>query len=285
MQIFSRLNPQYEFLWQFEFDSRYTGQFYHFLQQAAAFAKQQPRENLWERNSYFYIPAVHGTWDNFVDWVDRNMTDDESIWGPQPAEGVDPGKDTPAWPGQDLNSHARRWGVGEEADVITWLPQFDPRHTTWPWADRVYNFPERGRTPRRASVVSMSRVSSRLLHLMHADQSEKGYGLASEMSPISWAFFYGLKAVQVPQPIYHAHEMDPPDLNLRANSGKPGQISGGSDSIWGWHNHDDIKQKMSYAYRTEFPERIYRAWLGFDDDGQVSAFSLNTPPVVRSQLT
>lgn len=73
MQIFSRVNPQYDFFWQFEMDSRYTGHFYNFLEQAADFARQQPRKNLWERNSYFYIPAVHGSWDNFIDQVDQSM--------------------------------------------------------------------------------------------------------------------------------------------------------------------------------------------------------------------
>ncbi|KAJ5968865.1 hypothetical protein N7501_005113 [Penicillium viridicatum] len=246
MQIFSRLNPQYDFFWQFEMDSRYTGHFYNFLQQATEFAKQQPRKNLWERNSYFYIPAVHGSWDDFTDQVDQSMTGVNSIWGPHPAKGIE--------------------GVGEEADVITWLPQFDPRHTEWPFADRVFNFRQKGRTPRRASVVAMSRVSARLLRLMHKDKTEKGFGLASEMSPTSWALYYGLKAVQVPQPIYHAHETNPVELNLRANSGKPGKISAGRNSIWNWNQHNDIVMKMSYMFGSEFPERIYRAWLGYDGE-------------------
>ncbi|KAI3287700.1 hypothetical protein DTO002I6_7666 [Penicillium roqueforti] len=279
MQIFSRVNPQYDFFWQFEMDSRYTGHFYNFLEQAADFARQQPRKNLWERNSYFYIPAVHGSWDNFIDQVDQSMIGLDSIWGSRPAQGIEVGNEAPEPVHSDFNSDSNdddfwSWGVGEEADVITWLPQFDPQHTDWPFADRVYNFRQKGRTPRRASVVAMSRVSARLLRLMHADKIEKGLGLASEMSPTSWALYYGLKAVQVPQPIYHAHETNPIELNLRANSGKPGKISAGRDSIWSWNQHNDILMKMSYMFGSQFPEKIYRAWLGYDDAEKVSLLAL-----------
>lgn len=202
----------------------------------------------------------------------------DSIWGPRPAAGINVGNEPLEQP-PDLEDNAWNWGIGEEADVITWLPQFDPQHTSWPWANSVYNFRQKGRTPRRASVVSMSRISSRLLRLMHADKCEKGFGLASEMSPTSWALYYGLKAVQIPQPIYHEHETDPDDLNHRANSGKPGKISAGSNSIWGWHWHDDILTRISYAYRSEFPEKIYRAWLGYDNAEKVSAFCCEYSPL------
>jgi hypothetical protein len=270
MQILSRLNPQYDFFWQFEMDSRYTGHFYHFLQQASEFAKQQPRKNLWERNSYFYISAVHETWDEFIDRVDQSMLGLDSVWGPQPAKGINIGNEGSKPPRSTLEEDSWSWGVGEEADVITWLPQFDPRHTHWPFADRVYNFRQKGHTPRRASVVAMSRISARLLRLMHKDKSEKGFGLASEMSPTSWALYYGLKAVQVPQPIYHAHKSNPDELNIRANSGKPGKISAGPNSIWSWNQHNDILMKVSYMLGSKFPEKIYRAWLGYDDAEKVS---------------
>ncbi|KAJ6124114.1 hypothetical protein N7471_011431 [Penicillium samsonianum] len=94
----------------------------------------------------------------------------------------------------------------------------------------------------------MSRVSARLLQLMHADKTEKGVGFACEMSPTSWALYYELKAVQVPRPIYHAHETNPIELNLRANSGKPGKISAGWNSIWSWNKHNDIPMKMPYMF-------------------------------------
>ncbi|KAJ5791104.1 uncharacterized protein N7518_008115 [Penicillium psychrosexuale] len=273
MQIFSRLNPQYDFFWQFEMDSRYTGHFYDLLQQATEFAKQQRRKNLWERNSYFYMPAIHGSWDNFTDQVDQSMTGVDSIWGPRPAKGIEAWAEAPEPPRADMEDESWSWGVGEEADLITWLPQFDPQHTDWLLTNRIYNFRQRGSTPRRASVVAMSRVSARLLRLMHKDTTEKGLGLASEMGPTSWALYYGLKAVQIPQPIYHAHETSPVELNLRANSGKPGKISAGRNSIWNWNQHNDIMMKISYMYGSQFAGKIYRAWLGYDGADDVSGFA------------
>ncbi|KAJ5617742.1 hypothetical protein N7537_002856 [Penicillium hordei] len=59
---------------------------------------------------------------------------------------------------------------------------------------------------------------------MDADLTEKGLGLGSEM--------LCMKSVQIPQPIYHAQEWNPEELNHRVNSDEAGVISSGSDSIW-----------------------------------------------------
>lgn len=264
VQIFSRLHPHFEHLWQFELDSRLTGHYYHFLEQASQFSKQQPRKNLWERNSYFYIPDIHGLWEDFVESVDRSMVDKDSILGPRPAEGISPenGIPTPPEAEEDIWS----WGVGEEADLIHWLPSFDPEHTDWLFRGHTPNFPPQENIPRRVSIVAMSRISARLLRHMHEDKVEMGLGMHSEMSPYSWALFYGLKAVQVPQPIYHAHEWNPFALNNRANAGKPGAINAGSDSIWNANPQTaEIVLNITYMFATPFPERLYRSWLGFDE--------------------
>ncbi|KAJ5901283.1 hypothetical protein N7504_007276 [Penicillium tannophilum] len=265
IQIFSRLNPQYEYIWQFELDARYTGHLYHFLEQAAAFAKKQPRKYMWERNSYFYISAVHGDWEQFMDNVDQSMGTQEGIWGPKPAIGINVEDEAPKVPTSDNQDNLWEWGIGEEADVITWMPQFNPKNTGWPFRDRIFNFLQGTRTPVRASPVAMSRVSARLLRLMHKDKTRGGFGLASEMSPVSWALFYGLKSVQVPMPIYHELKWDPVELNRRANPGKPGGINAGKKSIWSWQMHDDIMLKLSYMFSSDFAGKLYRAWLGLDD--------------------
>ncbi|CAG8892451.1 unnamed protein product [Penicillium nalgiovense] len=210
VQIFSQLHQEYDFIWQFEMDARYTGHLYHLLEQATAFAKQQPRKHLWERNSYFYIPTVHGTWDEFNKMVDQDMADLPTIWGPVPVKGLNFSKEAhfpPPMPTAEIDTSG--WGIGEEADVITWLPQFNPANTGWPMRDVIYGFTQGPDTPRRSSPVAMSRLSARLLRMMHADLAEKGLGLGSEMSPTSWALYYGLKSVQIPQPVYHAHKWNP----------------------------------------------------------------------------
>ncbi|KAJ5169948.1 Protein of unknown function DUF3405 [Penicillium coprophilum] len=265
-QIFSRLHPQYDYIWQFEMDSRYTGHMYDLLHKATEFAKQQPRKNLWERNSHFYIPAVHGTWEEFTKKVDQEMLGHEnsSIWGPRPAEGIDIKGQAILPPVSRPGNETGTWGVGEEADLITWLPHFNPVGTDWPFRDRVFNFPQDQETPRWAAVVAMSRISARLLGLLHADKVKSGVGLASEMSPISWALYYGLKAVQIPQPVYHNAQWDPEELNRRANPGEPGKINAGLDSIWSWGKHDDILYNTTFMFNSEFGERLYRAWMGYD---------------------
>lgn len=271
MQIFSRLHPQYDYIWQFEMDSRYTGHLYHLLRQATEFAKRQPRKHLWERNSYFYIPAVHGTWEELTNMVDKEVSGHDSVWGPRPAEGIDVEEEASVPPVPNPDDDARSWGVGEEADLITWLPHFNPAGVEWPFRGRIFNFPQGENMPRRAAVVAMSRVSARLLRLLHTDKAEKGVGLASEMSLASWALFYGLKAVQVPQPLFHDYAWDPAELNRRANSGDPrGEVNAGFTSMWSWNQHHDILFNTTFMFRSAFAEKLYRAWLGYGEAENVS---------------
>ncbi|KAJ5156838.1 Protein of unknown function DUF3405 [Penicillium capsulatum] len=263
-QIYSRLHPQYDYIWQFEMDSRYTGHYYSLVHQATEFAKQQPRKHLWERNSYFYMPAVHGSWENFTEKVDRDMVGLKSVWGAVPTESILVEGEAPIPPVRTPAEDHYEWGVGEEADLITWLPHFDPTDTDWPFKDKVYNFPEGRNIPRRSAVVAMSRVSKKLLRVMHDDKVRGGYGLASEMSCVSWALFYGLKAVQIPLPVYHEHDWDPQELNRRANAGKPGRINAEMDSLWSWELNDDIIFGSNFNFNSDFSGKLFRAWMGLD---------------------
>lgn len=251
-------------------DARYTGHLYRLVTQATDFARRQPRKHLWERNSYFYIPAIHGTWEEFTAKVNRDMVKRDSIWGPRPAEDIDLGKHRPVPPVASPDDDEGDWGVGEDADLITWLPHFDPAGVNWPWGQEIYHFQQQEHTPRRATVGAMSRLSTRLLRVMHKDQACKGLGLASEMMPISWAMYYGLKAVQVPQPVYHERAWDPSELDHRANSEKTGKINGDLNSAWGYKSCDDILLYTSFMWRSSFAERLYRAWLGYDGAEEVS---------------
>ncbi|QQK46278.1 Reticulocyte-binding protein 2-like protein a [Penicillium digitatum] len=265
-QIFSRLHPQYDYIWQFEIDSRYTGHMYERLHKATEFAKQRPRKYLWERNSHFYIPAVHGIWEEFMKKIDQEMPghDNSSVWGPHPAEGIDIEGQAILPPVPRPGDEPGTWGVSEEADLITWLPHFNPVGTDGPFRGRVFNFPQDQETPRRAAVVAMSCISARLLSTLLKNRVKSGIGLASEMSPISWALYYGLKAVQVPQPVYHNSKWDPEELNRRVNPGEPGKVNAGLGSIWSWGQHDDIIYNTTFMFNSEFAEKLYRAWLGYD---------------------
>src|SRR5947207_2302254 len=196
VQFLSKLHPEFDFYWQFELDARYTGQHYHFLEQIDAFAKGQPRKYLWERNARFYIPSIHGSWDNFSTLAQTSNI--SGIWGPKAPENVVPsGPEPPTGsPAQDDYN----WGVGEDADLITFLPIFDPVDSGWVMSHSLYNFPPS--VPRRTSVNTMSRLSKRLLDIMNYEQAVYGRGFASEMSAASFALHHGLKAVYVPHPIF-----------------------------------------------------------------------------------
>lgn len=223
----------------------------------------------------------------FATKVDRDMVKRDSVWGPQPAEGIDLEGHSPVPPVASPDDDEGAWGVGEEADLITWLPHFDPAGVkNWPWGRKIYHFQQQKHTPRRATIVAMSRLSKRLLRVMHKDQAHKGFGLASEMTPVSWALYYGLKAVQVPQPVYHERAWDAAELDRRTNPGEPDKINGDLNSIWGCNSCHDILLYTTFMFRSYFAERLYRAWLGYDGAEEVrdpcSARTFGSPYTKRA---
>ncbi|KAL4736493.1 hypothetical protein BDV11DRAFT_207556 [Aspergillus similis] len=266
LQIFSTMFPDFHYYWQLEMDARFTGHAYHFLERTSEFAKQQPRKYLWERNAYFYIPGAHGTWEEFMQTVDRSLLERESntVWGPAPPHswiqpiGPEPPVSSPKDDGYE-------WGVGEEADLITLLPIFDPFDTTWVFWNMLWNLPIET-TTRRSSPVIMGRFSHRLLQVMHDAQFEQGAALVSEMMPSSFALWHGLKAVYAPHPIYADGKWTPKELNgiVNKGAGGPEKINGGEDSFWNWdHKLDHIVYRMSYMFTGQLAEDFYRRWLGY----------------------
>lgn len=260
IQIFSELYPEFEYYWQLEVDARITGHVYHFLEKAIEFAKNQPRKYLWERNSYHYVRDAHGPWDTFMNMVDDSMVDRPSVWGPV-YKGVTPIGPTP--PVSDPTEDNYEWGVGEEADLITFLPIFDPTETSWTFPDMMWNLDLD--TPRRASVITMSRVSKRLLHEIHEAQTNLGWGVVSEMTTSTFALWHGLKAVHVPHPIYVDGQWTPKELARLMNPGFPEKINGGPDSFWNYWEHalEHIVFRISFMYTTQTAEDMFRRWMGY----------------------
>ncbi|CAG8376846.1 unnamed protein product [Penicillium salamii] len=264
LQIFSQLYPHFDYYWQLEMDGRHTGHSYHFMDRAVSFAREQPRKYLWERNAYFYTPGAHGNWSQFTEMVHESLADrsDNTIWGPVIGTGIRPLGPDPPVSHPDKDNYT--WGVGEEADFLTFLPIFNPKDTSWTFPDKIWNFKYGEKTPRRAAVITMGRYSKRLLDLIHHAQATKGLGLASEMTGASWALFHGLKAVFVPHPIYADGQWTPQELARIYNPGPPENINGGSDSIWNFdHIFDHITYQLSYMFTTHSAENLYRRWLGF----------------------
>ncbi|KAJ5201439.1 uncharacterized protein N7498_006102 [Penicillium cinerascens] len=276
VQIFSQIFQEFDYYWQLEMDSRFTGHVYHFLEQAAKFAKAQPRKYLWERNSYFFIPGAHGTWQQFTRMVEASMKGRGSIWGPIDLSGFIPVGSTadngppiiavgPKPPVASPEDDNYKWGVDEEGDLITFLPTFDPVRTRWVFSDVIGNL--RGDIPRQASPVAMGRISKNLAQQMHNAQSQLGIILASEMTAPTLALWHGLKAVYVPQPVYVDGKWTSKELGRILNPGAPEKINGGEDSIWNWdHRWDHILYRLSYMFSTQSAEDFYRRWMGFKID-------------------
>ncbi|KAB5526343.1 hypothetical protein GE09DRAFT_1151158 [Coniochaeta sp. 2T2.1] len=284
IQIFSQLHPSFDFYWQFEMDARNTGHTYHFLEQAASFAKRQPRKYLWERNAYFYIPGAYGTWENFVHMVDRTMKgrEETSVWGPVSAPGANIKPVGPSPPVANPRHENYEWGVGEEADLITLLPIFDAKDTNWTFPDMIWNAaPD---LPRRASPITMWRMSRQLLGVMHAAAVDQGMAVVSEMSAPTFALLHGLKAVAAPHPIYLDGQWMARELAPIVNRGSdPSKINGDGDSLWNWdHKWDHILFRMSYMFTTQTAEDLIRRWLGYKaDENQYTDGSLHRDPQGR----
>ncbi|KAJ5835990.1 hypothetical protein N7447_002016, partial [Penicillium robsamsonii] len=263
VQIFSQIFSNFDYYWQLEMNSRFTGHSYHFLEKSAEFAKAQPRKYLWERNAYFYIPGEHGIWKNFLKKIESAMENRKSVWGPRSIPQITPiGPKPPvAFPEDDKYE----WGVGEEADLITFLPIFNPIDTKWLFRDMLWELPED--VPRRASHVAIGRISRSLLHEMHVVQIQRGMGIVSEMTAPSLALWHGLKAVHVPHALYVDGKWTSKELGRILNTGEPDNINGGTDSIWNLdHRLDHILYRLSYMLKSQTAGNFYRRWLGYPID-------------------
>ena len=245
VQWFSRTHPEFDYVWNWEMDARYIGQHYHFLETIGNFAKKQPRKFLWERNARFYIPAVHGDYNNFTQntnfLVQLSKPLVQTVWGKQPWADEQTehlmGPDPPR--AEDADDFS--WGVGEEADFISLLPIWDPRETWWAYRDKLFNYPLSDRSneerpfphvPRRVFINTLERFSAELLTAMHYENTA-GLSMASEMWPATIALQHGFKAVYAPHPVWQSHiwPADYMDITFNADGWGAGSTPG--------HNIDD----------------------------------------------
>lgn len=294
LQYFSHQHPEYEYLWNWEMDVRYTGQWYHLFDKVQQWTKDQPRKGLWERNGRFYVPSVHGTWEDFKQMI-RVQSDigtnspnniwsglksgtseipgmpqgksDKSVWGPDGPVDVLAGQDDPE-PPTSMEKDKYTWGVGEEADFITFSPLFDPDGTTWFYVEDVtgYNTTQ-GLPPRRATIGTSSRLSRRLLQTMHRETVLARHHMFTESWPASVALHHGLKAVYAPHPVYIDRRWPTSYLAGVMNGGRNGASGGARTSVYGGREHNF--KGTTWFYDAGFSPNLWRRWLGYkvDNDG------------------
>ncbi|KAI1763166.1 hypothetical protein GGR53DRAFT_531718 [Hypoxylon sp. FL1150] len=256
LQIFSHKFPQYDYIWQLEMDLRFTGHVHDTLQSATAFTRTQRRRNLWERNGRFYIPHLYNnSYDEFTNAEDTELGD-TGVWGPISISDFAPeGPQPPSrlkW----------NWGVGEEADLISFIPMIDPIGTNWIYEDGIHGFTDGTATPRRAAIVSITRSSRHLLRLVSQAQG-RGQWLVSEATLETFALLHGLKAVTVPHPIYFADDVGALDAEI--NKGPPHSKAGGEAPSMlymknGWLNGP--WWKASYWFTAGTAGELWEAYVG-----------------------
>ncbi|KAK3300265.1 uncharacterized protein B0H64DRAFT_11013 [Chaetomium fimeti] len=305
MQHFAYNHPEYEHFWQWEMDIRYTGHYHDLLSKMESWAKDQPRKGLWERNSRFYIPHVHGTWEDFKQMArvqtehgtvgadnlwngipgaskpgDKSSASpnvapggsEQSVWGPlRPVSSSDWFEhDADPQPPTTYERDKYTWGVGEEADLLTLSPIFDPDGTSWKLADDITGYNETGgigKPPRRAQIITASRMSRRLLVTMHRETAFRKHHAFPEMWPATVALHHGLKAVFAPHPVF-VDRAWPPDYMARVlNGGRNGASGGGRASVYGDREHN--MRGLTWFYNAGFSGNLYRRWMGLrvNNDG------------------
>ena len=296
MQYFAYMHPEYDFFWQWEMDVRYTGHYYDFFTKVEQWTKAQPRKGLWERNERFYLPDVHGSWEDFSQMArvqsemgtvgsdnlwkgisgareknpEKVTKNGRTVWGPKRApddnDWFEPGKDPIPTSGYDKDHYD--WGVGEEADYISLNPIFDPEGTTWLLKDDITGFNRSKPTPpRRANIITTSRLSRRLLMTMHKMTAHKKQFAFPEMWPATVALQHGYKAVYAPHPVYVDRRWPVEFMAQTYNGGKDGASGGSRSSIFGEREHH--LRGLSWFYNSGFAPNMYRRWMGLrvNNDG------------------
>ncbi|RVX73076.1 hypothetical protein B0A52_02202 [Exophiala mesophila] len=293
VQYFAHQHPEYDYFWNWEMDVRTTHHWYHLFDSVSKWAKAQPRKLLWERNSRFYIPSEHGSWEDFSQMVriqtehgtnsvnnlwsplnrekDPNVPNgmvqqgDRPIWGPErpndEKEDENAGFDGDPEPPTSFDKDKYTWGVGEDADLITFNPLFDPVGTTWLLTEDTTGYKkEKGGPPRRTAIITASRLSRKLLATMHRETAIRRHSMFSEMWPASAALHHGLKAVYVPHPEYIDRKWPTNYLQSVFNAGRNGATGGARTSVFGDREHNF--RGTTWYYNAGFPEVLWHRWLG-----------------------
>ncbi|KAK6843148.1 hypothetical protein PG987_004008 [Apiospora arundinis] len=240
LQYFADQHPEYDYYWQWEMDIRYTGHYYDFFTKVENWSKEQPRKGLWERNGRYY--AEMGTADPNNMW--------EGVLGSKKGKG----KQTPV-------RNNLVWGPERSTDPEDWFePEKDPQPPTAMEKDKRS-------PPRRAQIITASRLSRRLLMTMHRETAFKKHFAFPEMWPGTVTLQHGYKGVFVPHPLYVDREWPTAVLASTLNNGKNSATGGARTSVFGQREHN--LRGITWFYDSGFAPNLYRRWLGLkvNNDG------------------
>lgn len=302
LQWFSITHPEFDYVWNWETDARYTGHHYHFFEKISEFADKQPRKLLWERNKRYYLPSLHNSYQEFVENTHRDVLNASAhslipapVWGPRPwARANPPQKPLGPTPPTTFEEDNFEWGVNEPADFITLLPMWDPRNTSWSYKDKIWNYlpgvrpiftaqdgaadwfthPDFVTIDRRVFINTVVRFSKRMLQAMH-EENLVGRSMQAEMWPSTVALQHGLKAVYAPHPIFNDRHwpaayaegiFDTASTIDPTTGGAVENVQGAwteqADSPYN-HDREYNFQGWSWYYASKFPRALYRRWLNW----------------------
>ncbi|KAK4148064.1 uncharacterized protein C8A04DRAFT_33591 [Dichotomopilus funicola] len=268
LQYFALNHPEYDHFWNWELDMRWLGNYYELFDRLGNWGREQSRVGAWERSSKYYIPRYHGDWANFTSLVHNETAASgrPAVFGPVSFPGRVPLRSEASGESFIPRSCATRadpsCGVGEDADLITLNPLFDAEDSGWVFASDVtgYNtaLPP---PPRRCAIVTASRLSRRLLGVMHEENWRLHNSMFTEMFPASVALHRGLKAVYAPHPVFVDREWELAAVDKAFNGGRD-HTSGGRGSPFDLRNEHNHKG-TSWYYHSEFAGLLWRRWLGY----------------------
>ncbi|KAI1814165.1 hypothetical protein GGS20DRAFT_598390 [Poronia punctata] len=266
LQHFALAHPEYAHFWNWEMDMRWTGSYYELFDRLGIWGANQSRVGAWERAAKYYIPGFHGTWENFTHLVDleTQASKNRPLLGPVNFAGkvsLDQNEDFLP-PSCAAGIESPECGVGEDADLIALNPIFDVEESGWVFASDVTGYETAlPRPPRRCSIVTASRLSRRLLSVMHEETWRLHHSMFSEMFPATIAFHRGLKAVYAPHPVFIDRDWPQEEIDKAFNGGKD-HSSGGEGSPFNLNNEHNHKGTTWY-YNSEFAGLLWRRWLGY----------------------
>lgn len=276
LQYFAARHPEFDYFWQWEMDIRVTGHYGELLDKIAAWANKQDRNHLWERSSKFFIPALHNTYKNFTKSVIAETT----------ALGLKPVSKPQLPSDQLLPVPAQPGAEADITDLITLSPLFDPTNTRWAFHEDITGYGDESRPPTRAALITASRMSRRLLMLMHEETFKNKHTMFPEMYAASIAFHYDLKAVYAPISVYldrdwpaeHANEifnnakLSNESIAMGLNGGG-GYFHGPGGSVFGPGEH--VFRGASWYSNAGFAGYLWRRWLGNENGNDEIEWEMN----------
>jgi len=268
LQVFAQQHPEYEHFWNWEMDMRYLGSYYELFDRLGAWADRQPRKMVWERSAKYYIPSVHGNWDNFTAQVERETIES----GKPPVFGhihypgwrrlrSEENNKSPLPDDCTPTSDPWKCGVGEPADLITLNPLFDAEGSGWVFANDLTGYPKGVHPPRRSCIITAARLSKRLITAMHEENFRHHHSMFTEMFPAAVTLHHGLKGVYAPHPTYLDRGWEYSAIDNAFNGGVD-HTSGGQGSPFDLRNEHNHKG-TSWYYNAEFSGLLWRRWLGY----------------------